>query len=98
MQDLTGRYPASLAPTSQEGGGMFTHPDHLKDIPIAPGSEPVTPMPGPDEGSQVPNPHLPAQRIPVSSAPGKPHVPPARKTAGQWAGLTTPAGFWKEVP
>ena len=59
MQDYSGRYPASLAPTSQEAGGMTTSPDRQAAAMTAPGSDPVTPMPtGTDEMSQVPRPAL----------------------------------------
>jgi hypothetical protein len=97
MQDLTGRYPAALAPTSQEAGGMVTHPDHLKGLPIAPGSEPVTPVPSPDEGSQPPKPDLPAVQLPVSSAPGTPAVTRII-TPSRWTAAGSTAGTWKETP
>ncbi len=50
MQDLTGKTPARLVPTSQEGGGMVYD---NKDAMTAPGSTPITPMKTP-YGADIP--------------------------------------------
>jgi hypothetical protein len=78
MEVLTGRFPALLTPTSQEGGNMI-QPTLAGSAMTAPGSTPVTPLPGPLEGSdpaidysgpQIPVSH-PGQRDRVAAAPAR---------------------------
>jgi hypothetical protein len=97
MQDLTGRYPASLAPTSQEGGGLVDH-GQAQAAMTAPGSVPVTPMPPPADGPVLPMPQVTGTTIPLSDAPGSPELAPA-PGSGRWTGKPSgAAGLWKEVP
>ena len=96
MQDLTGRFPASLTPSSQEGGNLI-QPDLAKSTMTAPGSEPVTPLPGPVQGSD-PDINQSVPTVPVSF-PGdqvKPPVQPAPHGGGRWGDI----GFgrlWRQL-
>jgi hypothetical protein len=82
-ENLTGRYPSSLAPTSQEGGNL-THPDRVRaDAMTAPGSQPVTPQPADDESSVMPQPQL-----------GDVYRPPNRVSGG---GREGEGGTWTSV-
>ena len=65
MQDLTGRFPMALAPTSQEGGGLVDHGQGQAAM-TAPGSVPVTPMPPPADGPVLPMPQVSGTTIPLS--------------------------------
>lgn len=86
MQDLSARYKIGLAPSSQEGGNLI-QPD-LADLTMtAPGSQPVTPLPAPVQGSHVPEPQPAGPLIPVSSPRPQPG------TSGGPRG-----GTWNETP
>jgi hypothetical protein len=83
MQDLTGRYPAYLAPTSQSAGGAI----HASDLAMtAPGSQPVDMTPVPTE--TLPMPQLPAAPVPVVQPASNPDRGPA---AGELPGWDVPA-------
>jgi hypothetical protein len=98
MQDLTGRFPMALAPTSQEGGGLVDHGQGQAAM-TAPGSVPVTPMPPPADGPVLPMPQVSGTTIPLSHAPGSAEPPPEPGGFGAWAGKPSgAAGFWKDVP
>lgn len=85
MQDLTARYNIALAPSSQEGGNLI-QPNLAEMTMTAPGSQPVTPLPPPAQGSNVPEPHE-GPRIPVSSPRPQPSRAPYRAAAD-----------WQETP
>ena len=103
MQDLTGKTPARLTPTSQEGGGMV-----YSNAPAmtAPGSDPVTPMKTP-YGGELPfeTPELlpsDMDTIPVSAQASRVTdnpAPPSNRSGGGWKNTddTPGAGVWKKV-
>jgi hypothetical protein len=68
----------SLAPSSQEGGNLI-QPDLAQLTMTAPGSEPVTPLPPPVQGSHVPEPQASGPQLPVNT------------TRARWA-TGTPSG------
>jgi hypothetical protein len=86
MEDLSGQYPAHLAPSSMEGGNLTTPPEQVALAMTAPGSPPVTPMPAPGEASQLPQPQL----GPVYRPPNR--VSGAGPGAGEggWASVDNP--------
>ena len=97
MQDLTGKFPALLTPTSQEGGNMI-QPDLPKSAMTAPGSTPVSPLPGPQQGSD-PAIDYSGPQEPVSNAPHKPTARPGRDGAGRWSDIDkAPSTIWKKSP
>lgn len=85
MQDLSAKYSIALTPSSQEGGNLI-QPTLAKATMTAPGSEPVTPLPPPLQGS---NPAIDSSGpvIPVSS----PRPQPRTGTGGR-------GGSWQETP
>ena len=98
MQDLTGKYPAELVPSSMEGGNLTTPPEQVKLTMTAPGSKPVTPMPPPGMSSQLPVPVPSGPQIPVSGMPGAPvPAPAATGFVHAWSGKSTEP-IWEEVP
>jgi hypothetical protein len=90
VDDLSGQYPAYLAPSSMEGGNLTSPPDAAQLAMTAPGSPPVTPMPtSPDQMSQVP-----LQR------PGPAYQPSNRVAAaggGAGEGSWAPAGGLRDT-
>lgn len=101
MQDLTGKYPAYLVPSSQEGGNLV-QPDLAEKTMTAPGSQPVTPLPPPSQGSHVPEPQASGAQVKVSS----PRPQPARTWrpgGGAWAETPDaddqphPSAAWKQL-
>lgn len=70
MQDLTGRFPTHLSPTSQSGGNTIQDPAGHAAAMTAPGSESVNPLPdrldnvmsiGTDTGAATADHHGPAE-------------------------------------
>lgn len=93
MQDLSGSYPLSLAPSSMSGGNTLADDPHL--TMTAPGSQSVNPLP--DRKDILPMPQIPGSRIPVSNAPNK----PAAQGSDTGGGSFTHAAFggtWKGTP
>jgi hypothetical protein len=95
MQVLTGQFPVLLTPTSQEGGNMI-QPDLGESAMTAPGSTPVSPLPGPSEGSD-PEIDFSGPEVPVSNAPHRPVPRAGRDGAGNWGDIDKyPSGTsWK---
>lgn len=72
MEDLSARYNIKLTPSSQEGGNLV-QPDLAQSTMTAPGSQPVTPLPAPVQGSDPAlNPSGP--QVPVSSPRPQPQL------------------------
>ena len=101
MQDLTSRYSIALVPSSQEGGNLI-QPDLAEKTMTAPGSQPVTPLPPPVQGSHVPEPQGSGPQIPLSSPrpqPGKAPYP----GGGSWDETPDaddqphPSALWKQL-
>lgn len=96
MDDLTGRFPALLTPSSQEGGNMI-QPTLAKNTMTAPGSTPVSPLPGPLEGSD-PEIDFSGPEIPVSHPGSREKV---AVQSARWGGATFDvigiSGAFKEV-
>lgn len=96
MQDLTGKFPAKLVPTSQEGGNMVQL-DLDKAAMTAPGSEPASPNPGPYIPMDL-GPDSEQPQVPVSSPGDKARVPAGTSPGGQWADISThPGHLWKQT-
>lgn len=95
MQDLTGKFPALLTPTSQEGGNMI-QPDLGKAAMSAPGSPPVSPLPGPTQGSD-PKIDYSGPEIPVSNVPHSPKPASTPTGSGHWGNAKFPGSPWKET-
>lgn len=71
MQDLSAKYSIALTPSSQEGGNLI-QPTLAKATMTAPGSEPVTPLPPPVQGSDPAiNPSGPQIPVSTQKQPGK---------------------------
>ncbi len=100
MDDLTGRYNIALVPSSQEGGNLV-QPDLAQLTMTAPGSQPVTPLPPPAQGSHVPEPQPAGAQVKVSDRPqpGKSWRP----GGGSWAETPDaddqpdPSPRWKQL-
>ena len=86
MQDLSAKYNIALVPSSQEGGNLVQM-DLAEKTMTAPGSQPVTPLPSPVQGSHVPEPQSSGPQIPLSS----PRPQPGKSAYGGSAG-------WQETP
>ena len=99
MQDLTGRFTASLVPSSQEGGNMIQQ--NLSEMTMtAPGSEPVAPLPDAVSGSH-PEINFSGPEIPVSHPGNRERVTAvsSRPGSSQYTDAhDIPAGGrWKET-
>jgi hypothetical protein len=88
MDDLTGQYEASPAPTSQSPGNTVADRPDL--AMTAPGSEPVNPVP--DVVDSVPNPKLGAQRGPTVMVHGQ-----GEGFAGTWQDASESGAGWKQL-
>ena len=86
MQDLSAKYNIALCPSSQEGGNLVQM-DLAEKTMTAPGSQPVTPLPSPVQGSHVPEPQPSGPRIGVSSPRPQPRT-----------GAGDRGGSWQETP
>ena len=101
MQDLTARYMPRLVPSSQEGGNLV-QPDLAELTMTAPGSQPVTPLPPPVQGSHVPEPQPSGPLIPVSSPrpqprPGYPREPSDWTETPDANDEPKPSPEWKQL-
>lgn len=97
MQDLTGRFPANLVPSSMSGGNTVSDDPALSMT--APGSPGVMPMP--DVMDNLPLPRASGTEIPVSHPGQHPRV----TAEGSRPGMTTwteagggNTGRWRETP
>lgn len=100
MEDLSARYRIALVPSSQEGGNLVQ--PNLSDMTMtAPGSQPVTPLPGPEQGSHVPEPQASGAQVKVSDRPQ-----PGTGRPGGGSGWTenpdaddqpSPSAAWKQL-
>ena len=95
MQDLSATYNPALTPTSQEGGNMI-QPDLAKAAMTAPGSDPVSPLPGPNSGSD-PRINI-SDNVPLSDAPHKPTPARGNTGGGSWARPGSSGSLWKQNP
>ena len=101
MDDLSAKYNIALVPSSQEGGNLVQL--NLSQMTMtAPGSQPVTPLPGPLQGSNVPEPQPSGPQIPVSSPKPQPRTGGAHRGAA-WAETPDaedqpkPSAAWKQL-
>lgn len=101
MDDLSARYNIALVPSSQEGGNLI-QPDLAQMTMTAPGSQPVTPLPSPVQGSHVPEPQPSGPRIAVSSPRPQPDRT-WRPGGGAWSETPdaedqpAPSAAWKQL-
>lgn len=101
MDDLTAKYSIALVPSSQEGGNLI-QPDLAAKTMTAPGSQPVTPLPPPAQGSNVPEPQPSGPLIKVSSPRPQPGTA-WRPGNGNWVDnpdaddQPKPSPAWKQL-
>lgn len=96
MQDLTGRFPANLVPSSMSGGNTVSDDPGLSMT--APGSPGVMPMP--DAMDNLPLPRSSGDEIPVSHPGTHERVTAESSRPGMvpWRSAGGSSGRWQETP
>lgn len=91
MEDLTGKFPAALVPSSMNPGNTTADAPNL--AMTAPGSPSVNPIH--ETPDNLPLPVFSQAQIPVSNAKNKPAVPRPGGSFGEWADKSRASGPWK---